>query len=141
MNDYDPSKFLKVPVVAGVVILDGDKVLLVQEAFEKVRGLWNLPAGHVDIGETLEEAAVREAKEETGLTVELGNHLLVMHPSLKRPVLHSFLVTKFSGKVAYDPEELLDAKWFPVSEVLTMKGLRSEEYIRGSIEVAMEQAA
>lgn len=50
-------------VVAACVIKDSDnRYLLVQEAQPKVYRLWNLPAGHVDRGETIEDAAVREAK-------------------------------------------------------------------------------
>ena len=59
------SKDLLVPVVAGCVIQKDGKYLLVQEKQQKVYGLWNLPAGHVDEGETFEEAAIRESQEET----------------------------------------------------------------------------
>ena len=58
-------------VVAGVVVEKDSKYLLVQEKKELVYGLWNLPAGKVDEGETVEEAAVREAKEEVGYKVRL----------------------------------------------------------------------
>ena len=138
MSTYDPSTFAMVPVVAGVVIVKDGKVLLVQEAFEKVRGLWNLPAGHVDIGETLEQAAKREAKEETGLDVELGAHLITVHSSLERPVLHAYLVTNFSGEISFDKEELLDVKWFDANDIMSMDGLRNNEYIRGAIEAALK---
>lgn len=58
-------------VVAGCVIKKDGNYLLVQERQPKVYGKWNLPAGHVDKDETIEQAAVREAKEETGYEVEL----------------------------------------------------------------------
>src|SRR3989344_7448935 len=56
--------------VGGVVIRD-TRVLLVQRASEPLAGQWSLPGGAVELGETLEEAVVRELKEETGLTVRL----------------------------------------------------------------------
>jgi ADP-ribose pyrophosphatase YjhB (NUDIX family) len=59
-------------IVAGCVLRQNDKFLLVQEKLPKVYGKWNLPAGHVDIGETIEDAAVREVLEETGHTVQIG---------------------------------------------------------------------
>lgn len=58
------------PASAVVIVQDG-KVLLVRRAMEPRRGLWSLPAGFVEIDETVRECAVREAKEETGLEVAL----------------------------------------------------------------------
>ena len=55
--------------IAGCLIEHDKKFLLVQEAKPAVYGKWNTPAGHVDEGETLEEAALRETKEETGYDV------------------------------------------------------------------------
>jgi 8-oxo-dGTP pyrophosphatase MutT (NUDIX family) len=54
----------------SVVIEREGRVLLLQEADEDY-GLWNLPGGHVEATETIREGAVRETREETGLTVEL----------------------------------------------------------------------
>ncbi|MGH7754276.1 MAG: NUDIX hydrolase [Gemmatimonadales bacterium] len=56
--------------VGGVVIRDGT-VLLVERAREPLVGQWSLPGGAVELGETLEEAVVRELREETGLTVRV----------------------------------------------------------------------
>ncbi len=57
---------------AGVIVENDDNgVLLVQEGKEKVEGLWNIPSGGHEPGETIRETAVRETKEETGLKVEL----------------------------------------------------------------------
>ena len=56
--------------VGGVVVRDG-AVLLVKRAVEPLRGRWALPGGAVELGETLEEAVVRELKEETNLTVRV----------------------------------------------------------------------
>jgi len=72
-------------VVAACVIRDkSGKYLLVQEAQPKVYGLWNLAAGHVDKGESIEKAAVREAKEETGLDVRSTNSLTIDSLSASR---------------------------------------------------------
>jgi ADP-ribose pyrophosphatase YjhB (NUDIX family) len=59
-----------IPASAVVVVEDG-KILLVRRAIEPKKGLWSLPAGFIEIDETVRECAVREAKEETGLDVEL----------------------------------------------------------------------
>jgi 8-oxo-dGTP diphosphatase len=57
--------------VALIIEYLGGKIVLVKRGKEPYRGLWALPGGGIEPGETNEEAALREAKEETGLTVEL----------------------------------------------------------------------
>jgi ADP-ribose pyrophosphatase YjhB (NUDIX family) len=137
MADSYEDGLLHARVVAGVVIKKDGKYLLVQEKQEKVHGKWNLPAGHVDKGETLEQAAIREAKEESGLNVKLGKHLLVVHQSADRPVLHAFAAEIISGELVFPQDELLDARWFTYDEIVTMKDdLRNIEYILGAIDAA-----
>lgn len=138
MKSLDKSKLVSVNVVAAVVLIREKKVLLVQEAFEAFRGQWNLPAGMVDLGETIEEAAVREAKEESGFDVKLIRQLLVMHQAIDRPVLHAYSAEITGGELQFDPEELLDAQWFDVDEVMKMDGLRNNEFTRSSIRLALE---
>jgi 8-oxo-dGTP diphosphatase len=61
------------PVVGvGAVIVRDGKALIVRRAHEPRKGEWSLPGGHLDLGESLEDAARREVKEETGLDVTLG---------------------------------------------------------------------
>jgi 8-oxo-dGTP diphosphatase len=60
--------------VGGVVIHEG-RVLLIRRGKEPLRGRWVIPGGTVELGETLEEALVREMAEETGLEVVPGEML------------------------------------------------------------------
>ncbi len=62
--------------VGGVLIHEG-RVLLIRRGKEPLRGRWVVPGGTVELGETLEQALVREMKEETGLRVEPGEALTV----------------------------------------------------------------
>lgn len=122
-------------MVCGVVLQKDGRYLLVQERQPKAHGMWNLPAGRVDEGETLEQTAVREAKEETGYDVELGEHALVIHEAVERPVKHAFTAKIIGGELDFPEYEIMDAKWFTYDEILAMKGqLRNVEYVLGAIE-------
>ena len=56
---------------ASIAVFKGDTVLLVQRARAPFRGLWSLPGGSIEPGESAREAAFRELKEETGITTEI----------------------------------------------------------------------
>ena len=59
-------------VGVGAVIVEAGRVLLVRRGKEPMKGHWTLPGGLLELGESLTEGVVREAKEETGLTVEVS---------------------------------------------------------------------
>ncbi|MGD9082177.1 MAG: NUDIX hydrolase, partial [Desulfobacterales bacterium] len=61
------------PLVAvGAIVFKEDKVLLVLRAKPPAENHWTIPGGCVELGETLQEAAEREIREETGLTIQAG---------------------------------------------------------------------
>lgn len=107
-------------IVAGVLIERDGKFLLIQEAQAKARGQWNLPAGRVDLGESITEAAAREASEETGYQVTVGRELSVLHPSAARPVFHVFTATIAGGQLSLPPGEIMDSGWFTPAELRAM---------------------
>jgi len=77
------------PVAAAVIVHDGC-VLLIQRRVPEGDLVWQFPAGKVELGESPEEAAVREAAEETGLTVVAGSLLGErVHPMTGRTLVYA----------------------------------------------------
>lgn len=116
-----------VGVVAGCVIQQDDRYLMVQEKQPKVYGLWNLPAGYVDKDEEVEHAAVREAKEETGYDVKLDGLVGVYHDTTKEPVKHVYRAHIIGGELAVEEDEILDVAWLTYDEI---KDLNKEGKLR-----------
>ena len=122
-------------IVGGVMEKEG-KFLLVQEAKEKCRGKWNIPAGHLDPNETIFEGAKREIFEETGCAVELTGLLSISNRVLEDDV---FLGLTFSTKIVnedikFDTNEILDVKWFSYNEIVNMRNeLRDYDWITNAV--------
>ena len=97
-----------------VILLPGDRVVLVRRKHPPPG--WALPGGFVDVGETLEAAAVREAREETGLDVSLTDLLYVYSDPRRDPRRHT-LSAVFLGRAdgvpagADDAEEARAFRW------------------------------
>ncbi|MBP6925617.1 MAG: NUDIX domain-containing protein [Candidatus Pacebacteria bacterium] len=126
---------VKVAVVAGVVIKKGNTYLLVQEKQLRAYGLWNLPGGRVDEGESIEEAAIRETKEESGYVVELVQQLKIFHAKATDVVKHSFEAKIIGGELHFPDNEILDAGWFSFDEILEMKDKLRSEWVIESINI------
>jgi ADP-ribose pyrophosphatase YjhB (NUDIX family) len=74
--DYQNPK-----VVVGTVVAFGGKILMCRRAIEPRRGFWTLPAGYLELGETLEEGAAREAMEEATAAISIDGILAVFSVS------------------------------------------------------------
>jgi len=98
--------------VGGVILIDG-KVLLVRRRFEPMAGRWSLPGGTLELGETLQEGAAREMKEETGLEVKVGPVLDVFDRITRdadgRVLYHYVLVDFLCRAVGGVPKAASDA--------------------------------
>lgn len=123
-------------IVGGILEKDG-KYLLVQEAKKKCYGKWNIPAGHLDFGESLVQGAIREVKEETGCNVKpvgllyLGNRIL--EDNLFNMVI--FKMEIINENIEFDKNEILDVKWFEYEEIMEKMDdkLRGIDYIKTAI--------
>ncbi|BDG08298.1 NUDIX domain-containing protein [Anaeromyxobacter paludicola] len=101
------------PTVDLVVLLPGDRVVLVERKGEP-RG-WALPGGFVDEGESLEAAAVREAREEIGLEVTLEEQFHAYSDPRRDPRRHT-VTTVFIGRAEGEPvggDDAAQARPFP----------------------------
>ena len=122
-------------IVGGVIEKDG-KFLLVQEAKEKCRGKWNIPAGHLDPNETIFEGAKREVFEECGCKVEISGILQIGNKIASDNAWVSviFSTKLLEDNIKFDTDEILDVKWFTYEEIMTMKDeLRSYKWITEAI--------
>ena len=105
-------------VIVTVCIKEQDKLLIIQEGIPKAYGLWNLPGGHLDTTESIIKGALREAKEETGLDVELTGILSIQRSLLKENIVRIvFNAKKIGGHIHYDRNEILDCKWVTIEEL------------------------
>lgn len=126
-------------IICGVVIERDGTYLLVQEKKSHVYGKWNLPSGRLKKGETLEQAAIREAKEETGFDIRITRALRTLQAAPDRPALYSFQAEIVGGTLHVPKSELLDAKWFSYDEIIRIQAdLRNIEYVLGSVKVTRQ---
>ena len=97
--------------VAGVLAFKDEKLLLIQRGNEPKLGLWSFPTGYVDIGDTPAETAVREAREEADVDVEL-NRLLGVYSDESRTVVLIIYVGRITAGIPAGRAEALDAHLF-----------------------------
>ena len=113
-------EFPEVPLVGvGAIIIEDSSVLLVKRAHPPLQSEWSIPGGVLEVGELVREAAVREAREETGLTVEPSDLLGVYDRILRNPaqrvqyhyVLIDFLCRRVAGDIAA-ASDAAEVRWF-----------------------------
>jgi 8-oxo-dGTP diphosphatase len=120
------DRFRVVPA-AYVIVRRGDEVLLLLRANTGyMDGHWAVPAGHVEQGESVVAAAVRELKEEVGLDVDAGDLVPVtaMHRTggngdpIDERVDFFFMVSKWTGEPRLmEPEKAAGLDWYPLDKL------------------------
>lgn len=103
------------PAAADALIIEGGRVVLMRREFEPFKGKWAIPGGFLENGESLEGCCVREAKEETGLDVEIEGLLGAFSEPVRDPrgtVGIVFLCRNVGGELKGSEEG--EAGWFPL---------------------------
>lgn len=123
-------------IVVGVCIKsDDNEILMVQEAKDEVKWLFNFPVWRLEPGESLFNGAIREAKEETWYDVKLDSILAIQYFEKKLLLKIIFNASIVSGFINFDKDEIMDVKWIPIEKVesMTVKELRSYDSIMNII--------
>ncbi|MCS7143020.1 MAG: NUDIX hydrolase [Aigarchaeota archaeon] len=110
-------------VAVGVVCVRDGRVFLVRRARPPSEGLWAIPGGRVKFGERLQDAAIREFREETGLTVELLRTIEVVDLFIGSgdEVREHYVVINYEGRITGGElrcsDEVLEAGWIPLRAI------------------------
>ncbi|HZA26139.1 MAG TPA: NUDIX hydrolase [Actinomycetota bacterium] len=126
-------------VSAGGVLLrpgpKGAEVLLAARRTRRGEVVWGLPKGLVEKGESFEEAAIREVREETGfegaIVASLGNvsYWFVWEGTRINKTVHFFLMEATGGDAAFRDMEMEDVDWFPLATAAGSVAFTSEREI------------
>ncbi len=125
----DRRRYPPRPLVgAGAVVHRGRKVLLLKRRFPPNAGLWAIPGGLVELGETAQAAATREVKEETGFEVKVERLIDVgmdLHYDRERRVEYHFVLVDYLARVVGGKlqmsEESSECRWFTEEESLALE--------------------
>lgn len=112
----------KVWLGAAGIVLRNNEALVVKKSYGGMKGKWSFPAGFVEPGERVDEAAEREVLEETGITARALQIVGVRSGVIKEEISDNmvvFLMEYVSGEPRPQAGEIETAQFLPVDEVLT----------------------
>ena len=132
-REYPESPLIGV----GAIIVEDHRVVLVKRGHPPLLGEWSIPGGVLEVGELLKDAAVREAREETGLTVEAGEILGIFDRIVREGekivyhyVLVDFLCRRTAGEL-HPGSDADEVRWFSEAELQALNLAQdTEEVIR-----------
>lgn len=121
---------------ASALVVHEDRVLLVRSA--TTREQWAFPGGKAERGETPEQTAIREVKEEVGLDIEVTEKLgTYVTPSGFDIVC--LVAAAGTNVLTIDPEEIIEAKWYPFEDALHLRLVSSVREALGKFHSSSER--
>jgi 8-oxo-dGTP diphosphatase len=132
-------------LAVSAAIFRAGRVLIVRRGVPPMQGIYTLPGGGVELGETLEQAVMREVREETGLAIEplsLAGYRQVIARDSEGKIERHFVILPFAarylaGEISLNAE-LAEAKWLLPAE---LSGLRTTEGLAEIVTAAAERIA
>lgn len=106
--------------MVDIIIEKDDKIVLIKRGSDPFKGMLAIPGGYMELGETIENAAKREAKEETSLDIELIDILGVYSDPKRDPRKHSVATVFIGRSIGGDLKADSDAKeafWIDINEI------------------------
>lgn len=114
-------------VAVGAIVFEENKVLLVRRGQPPAEGAWAIPGGRVELGESMQKAAEREIREETGLNVRAKDPVftfdVVVRDDNGRVRFHYVIVDLIADYVSGElraGDDALDARWVSSTEMETL---------------------
>ncbi len=131
----------KIGVGFGVMVLKDNKVLLGKrhddpekaDSLLEGAGKWTMPGGKLHFGETFEEGAIRETKEETGITLKKMKVICINNDIVEKAhfVTIGILCEDFEGEPqVLEPDEITEWKWFPLDKLPSPMYFPSEKVLK-----------
>jgi mutator protein MutT len=109
-------------IAVGAIVVSEGRLLMVKRGHEPNKGLWTVPGGRVELGESLKDAVKREIREETGLAIEVGElagHLeYTGDPHL---VILDFLARPLDAAEPIAGDDAEEVRWVPLDEVVDLE--------------------
>lgn len=117
--------FPRISPCAIVLVRRGDDEVLMVRNAEWPAGRYSLAAGFLDFGESLEDCAAREVREETGIEITGIKYVGSQSWPFPSQLMAGFVAEYAAGELVVDHSELEDARWFPVSNLPVLPPTRS----------------
>lgn len=112
-----------VKTTVGCIMEKDNKILLALRNHEPFKDYWCLPGGHIDFGETPEEAVKREIKEEIGLEIKprFFNYYNEFHENIGWHSIVLIFISDIKGKIKKCEKEVKEIRWFSEKEIFKLK--------------------
>ena len=105
------------PIGVFAIVVQRGEILLIKRGIHPHKGFWCPPGGVIDEGESPEEAAVRENKEETGIEVDVVSFLGVVIGPISGRTHNVYLCKKEGGRLSSDSPEVEEGGWVPFTDL------------------------